>query len=143
MSLATRKIKHTLDAHNAALGEQLNQQLETAFEIQYDGSCLPEDIAGWNWDDERLKTCFYNAYYRPVERALAEMFQDAMYKEAVLEQVKAIRFETGRSALDYDFVDGALVVKHRLSVNFHDCGGGIMGDQAVKSVIQTLESKLQ
>lgn len=142
MSLRTRKIKKYLAEKNEACASELNSSLGTSFAVEYDGSSIPDDIDGWNWDEDETKRCFYHAYYAPLEQGFAELFKDEMYKEAVIEQVKTIRFETGRSVVDYEFEGETLKVKHKLCVNYRDDPGGRMVGDAAKSLFNTIEGSL-
>ena len=117
MGLKARKIKTMIEEYADQCLNDLNSKLGTTFQLNIDWNCLPENIDGWNWQDDELKTCFYNSYFYPVETAFQEMFKDKMYKEAISEQVKTLKIQGGEYSIGCDVIDGAFVYKHIMSVN--------------------------
>ena len=140
MSLKRRKIQKVLEAHSGVCAENLNTKLGTTFVYDIDWACMPEDIADWNWEHDALQVLFYNAYYRPVEDGLQQLFADDMYKEAILEQVKGVKIVPGRKMIaDFDFEDGFVLIKHTMCVNH---GGSEGGKDFVPGFVDTIENKL-
>ena len=142
MSLKTRMIQTMLDAHAKTLVPALNQKLSASFEYVINWACLPEDIAGWGWNDDDLKTCLHTSYFKPVEDALQELFAQPMYRDAITTQLKRIKVEPGRETIsDWDIEGDALVVKNTLCANQLN-GPDMYLTAARNSIKQVIESKL-
>lgn len=144
MGLKARKIKTMMESFAEECEGQLNQKLKTQFNFEYNWESLPSDIDSWNWDDQSLKTCFYNSYFFPIETTLAELFQDKMYQDAIIEQVKTIRIEPGRSmVVDYDIEGESLIIKHTMSVNQKKQDfNGSFNSAAANALKKTIDTKL-
>lgn len=122
--------------------ENLNKKLKTNFQFEINWAVIPENIDGWNWDDEKLQTCFYNSFFKPFEVAFGEMFKDKMYREEITKQVKKIQFEPGRSSMaDYDFSNNCFFVKHTLGPNQAE-RNNFFDDAVVSEITKTIEKKL-
>ena len=118
MGLRARQIKTNIEEFATKCEAALNKQLGTKFLFEVDWNILPQDIDGWNWEDQDLMTCFHNSFFKPLELTFGEMFKDKMYKQAIMEQIKTIKFIPGRSmAVDYDFKDGVFFAKNTLGAN--------------------------
>lgn len=145
MGLRTRKIKKVLAEHAEACQAKLNQELGMNFQFEINWNIVPDNVDGWNWQDEDLKTCFYVNFYAPMEAAFGEMLQDEMYKEAIVEQVKTIAFEAGPEGyMKWSFADGVLKCEHTLSVNWKDVertGSRYIPENA-KVITQAVENDL-
>ena len=143
MSLKQRKILSVLKSHSEECEQNLNEKLGTSFSYDIDWSVVPDDAAGWNWENDDLKVLFYNSFYLPFERGLSELFSDEFYKEEIMKQVKTIRLAPGRSMLaDYEFSDGVMTSKHTMSVNQGGDGGSMMSS-FVKNLKDTVENSLE
>lgn len=119
MGLKARMIVSMLEKHSKTLEAALNQKLGTAFTYSFDLACIPENVDGWNWNDDELKTCFYNSYFRIIEDNFQRLFaENAVYREAITAQVKTIKVAPGRStACDFDLQGDALIIQNTLGAN--------------------------
>lgn len=118
MGLRTRKIRKVLAEQAETCQSELNGKLGTNFQFEIDWQVVPDDVDGWNWDDEDLKPCFVTNFFAPLDSAFVEMFQDEMYKEAINEQIQRIKMVPGPEGYMKWSVDGStLLCEHTLSVN--------------------------
>lgn len=145
MGLKARQIKTMIEEFADHSATQFNKKMATKFEFAINWSVLPEDIDGWNWDDESLKACFLNSFFHPLELTFTELFKDKMYHKAITEQVLKVKFEPGRSGcIDCEYEGSALVIKHTLGANQRELSGNVFFNKsAVNAITEVINKKLQ
>ena len=143
MGLKARKIKTMMEEHATNCADQLNKKLNTSFKFEFDWTALPENVDGWNWDDDALMGCFYNSFFYPLENTFTKLFADKMYRDAITQQIKTIKIESGRSMVDYDIEGACLHVKHTLSPNQRELkNNGSFNKSAESGLTEVIDSKL-
>jgi hypothetical protein len=143
MSLSHRKIKKGLAAHSQSCVATLNDKLGTSFSYEFDWSCLPESMAGWNWEQEDLNQLLYNSYYLPIEVGLRDLFaDDEDDKKAILEQIKGFSVTPGGSIASFEFADETLTIKHTLGVNQSKGERSMFFKDVLKALKNTIENSL-
>ena len=142
MGLKARKIKSMIEQVHDEYAADVNAKLGTQFTFEVDWALIPDDIDGWNWEDDDLKLVYYNSFFLPIHETLPELFEDDMYKEEIMKQVINFKFEAGRKMVaDFDFADGTLFIKNTLCVNQKNPQGMYI-DSAKKDLTKCIESKL-
>ena len=131
-----------IEEYHDQLVSDFNGKLGTQFSFEVDWGVIPEDVDGWNWEDDNLKKCYYNSYFLPLETKLGELFEDSMYKDEINKQVQTISFVPGREMVaDFDFENGTFFVKHKMCVNQLNPEGMFL-DAALRGIGDTIDSKL-